>query len=156
MAESQDRTTITISAMIPLTISTSPKSGPGSSASLLSSFNDLSILREMLGLPDRESSSEEMDDDDNNGLKYLFWISPDMKSPSNSLRLSSSVLKPPPPSLRPQVSAPKPSFPPQSPCPPSPPRLRRASRAYLIGRRPGGEHRTPEGQEMGYGTQAYD
>jgi hypothetical protein len=90
-------------------------------------------------------------DDDNNGPKYLFWISPDVKSPSNSLRLSSPVLKPPHPSLRPQA------FPPsQSPCPPSPPRLRHASRAYLIDRQPGREFCTPEGQGMGYGTQAHD
>jgi hypothetical protein len=33
----------------------------------------------MLGLPDRESSPEEVDDDDN-GLKCLFWMPPDMET----------------------------------------------------------------------------
>jgi hypothetical protein len=103
--------------VIPLTISTSPENGPESSASLLPSLGDLPTLREMLRLPDRESSPEEMDDDDddddnNNGLKHLFWIFPDAESSSNSLRPSSPALKPPPPSLR---------LPPQSLCPLSPP-----------------------------------
>ena len=77
------------------TISTSPESGLESNASLLSSLDDLLTLREMLGLPDRESSPEEMDDDDdNNVLEHLFWIPPDVESPSNSLRPSSPALKP--------------------------------------------------------------
>jgi hypothetical protein len=88
-AESQGGTTITVSAVTPLAISTSPKSGLENSASLLPSLNDISTLREMLGLPDRESSPEEIDDDDKNGLEHLFWIPPDVESPSNSLRPSS-------------------------------------------------------------------
>jgi hypothetical protein len=78
----------------PQTIFTSPESGPEGSASLLSSLDDLPT-REMLGLPDRESSPEEMDDDDNNSLEHLFWIPPDVENPSNSLRPSSPALKPP-------------------------------------------------------------
>ena len=58
---------------MPLTISTSPESGPESSASLLPSLDDLPTLQEMLGLPDRESSLEEMDDDGNNGPEHLFF-----------------------------------------------------------------------------------
>ena len=89
-AESQGGTIITVSAVIPPTIFTSPESGPEGSASLLPSLDDLPTLREMLGLPDRESSPEEMDDDDdNNVLEHLFWIPPDVESPSNSLRPSS-------------------------------------------------------------------
>jgi hypothetical protein len=93
-AESQGGTTITVSAVIPLTISTSPESGSENSASLLPSLNDISTLREMLGLLDRESSPEEIDDDDDddddkNGPEHLFWIPPDVESPSNSLRPSS-------------------------------------------------------------------
>jgi hypothetical protein len=40
------------------------------------SLDDLPTLREMLALPDRESSPEEAndDDDDDNGLERLFWI----------------------------------------------------------------------------------
>jgi hypothetical protein len=95
VAESQGGTAIALSVLIPLTISTSPESGPEGSASLLPSFDDLPTLREMLGLPDRESSPEEMDDN-NNGLEHLFWIPPDVESPSNSLRPSSPALKPPP------------------------------------------------------------
>jgi hypothetical protein len=63
-------------------ISASPESGPENSASLLRSLDNLPTLREMLGLPDRESSLEEMDDDDDdnnnnnnnnkNGLEHLF------------------------------------------------------------------------------------
>jgi hypothetical protein len=41
---------------------------------LLLSRDDLPTLREMLGLPDRESSPEEADDDDDDGLERLFWI----------------------------------------------------------------------------------
>jgi hypothetical protein len=78
----------------PQTIFTSPESGPEGSASLLSSLDDLPT-REMLGLPDRESSPEEVDDDDNNSLEHLFWIPPDVENPSNSLRPSSPALKPP-------------------------------------------------------------
>ena len=44
--------------------------------SLLPSLDDLPALREMLGLPDQESSPEEMDDDDNNGLEHLFLDTP--------------------------------------------------------------------------------
>jgi hypothetical protein len=92
-AESQGGTTITVSAVTPLAISTSPKSGLENSASLLPSLNDISTLREMLRLPNRESSPEEIDDDDDdddkNGLEHLFWIPPDVESPSNSLRPSS-------------------------------------------------------------------
>jgi hypothetical protein len=73
-------TTITVGAVTPLTISTSPDSGPESSVPLLLSLDDLPTLREMLGLPDRESSPEEADDDeddgdgDGDGLERLFWI----------------------------------------------------------------------------------
>jgi hypothetical protein len=88
-AESQGGTTITVSAVTPLAISTSPKSGLENSTSLLLSLNNISTLREMLGLPDRESSPEEIDDDDKNGLEHLFWIPLDVESPSNSLRPSS-------------------------------------------------------------------
>jgi hypothetical protein len=113
---------------MPLTISTSHESGLESSASLLPSLNDLSTLREMLRLPDRESSPEEIDDDD--GLEHLFWIPPGVESLSNSLRLSSPALKPPPQSLcpPPQIPCPLspsqslyPLSPPQSLCPLSPP-----------------------------------
>jgi hypothetical protein len=88
-AESQGGTTITVSAVTPLAISTSPKSGLENSTSLLLSLNNISTLREMLGLPDRESSPEEIDDDDKNGLEHLFWIPLDVESPPNSLRPSS-------------------------------------------------------------------
>jgi hypothetical protein len=121
VAESQGGATITVSAVIPLTISISPESGPENSASLLPSLDDLLTLREMLRLPDRESNPEEMGDDDNNGLEYLFWIPPDVENPSNRLRPSSPALKPPPQASAP-VSAPEcPLSPPQSPCPLSPP-----------------------------------
>ena len=77
-AESQGRTTITVDAAIPLAIFISPESGPESgpesSAPLLSSLDGFPALRAMLGLPDRESSPEKMNDDDNNGFKCLFWI----------------------------------------------------------------------------------
>jgi hypothetical protein len=87
--------------VIPLTISTSPENSPESNAVLLPSLDNLPTLREMLGLPDRESSPEEIDDDDdNNGLEHLFWIPPDVERPSNSLRPLSPALKPPPLSLR--------------------------------------------------------
>jgi len=49
-----------------------PESGPPS----LPSLDDLPTLRLMLGLPDRESSPEEVDVDGNNGLERLFWITP--------------------------------------------------------------------------------
>jgi hypothetical protein len=63
--------------VIPLTISTSRESDLESSAPLLPSLNDLSTLREMLGLPDRESRPEEIDDNDNdNGLEHLFLDTP--------------------------------------------------------------------------------
>jgi hypothetical protein len=88
-AESRGGITITVSAVTPLAISTSPKSGLENSTSLLLSLNTISTLREMLGLPDRESSPEEIDDDDKNGLEHLFWIPLDVESPSNSLRPSS-------------------------------------------------------------------
>jgi hypothetical protein len=68
------RTTITVDAAIPLAIFISPESGPESSAPLLSSLAGFPALREILGLPDRESSPEKMEDDDNNGFKRLFWI----------------------------------------------------------------------------------
>jgi hypothetical protein len=61
--------------VISLAISTSSESSPEGSAPLLSSLGDLLTLREMLGLPDRESSPEEVDDDnddDDSGLKRLF------------------------------------------------------------------------------------
>jgi hypothetical protein len=82
-----------------LAISTSPESGPESSAPLLPSLDDLPTLREMLGLPDRESSPEEVDDDDDDddddsGLKRLFWMPPDMESLRNGLRPSSPAPKP--------------------------------------------------------------
>jgi hypothetical protein len=64
-AESQGGTTITVDAVIPLAISTSPESGPKSSAPLLPSLDDFPTLREILGLLDWESSPEEVDDDDN-------------------------------------------------------------------------------------------
>jgi hypothetical protein len=104
-AESQGGTTITIGAVTPLAISTSPESGPEGSALLLPSLDDLPTLREMLGLPDRESSPEEVDDDD--GLKRCFGC-PQMESPPNGLRPSSAA-----PSLR---------LPPQSLCPLLPPK----------------------------------
>jgi hypothetical protein len=115
-AESQGGNTITVGAVTPLAISTSPESGPESSAPLLPSLDDLPTLREMLRLPDRESGPEEVDDDDNNGLKRLFWIPPDVESPPSGLRPSSPAPKPPPP---PQSLCPLPS--PQSLCPLSPP-----------------------------------
>jgi hypothetical protein len=49
----------------------SPESGPENSAPLLPSLDDFPTLREILGLLDRESSPEEVDDDDN-GLEHLF------------------------------------------------------------------------------------
>jgi hypothetical protein len=33
----------------------------------------------------RESRPEEMDDDDNNGLEYLFWISPEPRRSKRTL-----------------------------------------------------------------------
>jgi hypothetical protein len=104
-AESRGRTTITVDAVTPLAIFISLESGPESSAPLLSSLDDFPTLREMLGLPDRESSPEKMDDDDNNGLKRLFWIPPDVESPSSGLKPSSSALKPPAPASEPVSSA---------------------------------------------------
>jgi hypothetical protein len=138
-AESQGETTITVGAVTPLAISTSPESGPESSAPLLPSLDDLPTLREMLGLPDRESSPEEVDDDDNNGLERLFWIPPDVESLPSSLRPSSPTPKPPPPASEPvsSVSAPEPVssvspqslyplHPPQSLCPLPPPQSLRS------------------------------
>jgi hypothetical protein len=112
-AESQSGTTINIGAMA---ISTSPESGPEGSAPLLPSLDDLPTLWEMLGLPSRESSPEEVDDDYDNGLRRLFWMLPDMENPPNGLRPSSPArsLRPPPQSLCPLP-------PPQSLCPLSPP-----------------------------------
>ena len=81
-------------------ISTSPESGLESSAPLLPSLDALPTLREMLGLPDRESSPEEVDDDDNNGLERLFWMPLDVERPSSGLRPSSPAPKPLPPRLR--------------------------------------------------------
>ena len=109
-AESQGGTIITIGAMTPLAISTSPKSGPEGSAPLLPSLDDLPTLREMLGLPGRESNPEKVDDndDDDNGLRRLFWMPLNMESPPNGLRPSSPAPKPPPP--------------PQSLCPLPPPK----------------------------------
>jgi hypothetical protein len=57
----------------------------------------------MLRLPDRESSPEEIDDDD--GLEHLFWIPSGVESLSNSLRLSSPALKPPPQASAPRLRA---------------------------------------------------
>jgi hypothetical protein len=102
-AESQGGTIITIGAVTPLEISTSPKSGPEGSAPLLPSFGDLPTLREMLGLPDLESSPKV--DDDDNGLKRLFWMPPDIESPPNDLRPSSPAPKPPSPASEPVSSA---------------------------------------------------
>jgi hypothetical protein len=89
----------------PLAISTSPESGPEGSAPLLPSLDDLPTLREMLGLPDRESSPEEVDADDNNGLERLFWMPLDVERPSSGLRPSSPAPKPPPPASEPWSSA---------------------------------------------------
>jgi hypothetical protein len=94
--------------VILLTRSISPESGPESNASLLPSLDNPPTLRGMLRLLDRESSPEEIDDDDNNGLEHLLWIPLDAESSSNSLRPSSPALKPPLLSL---------CLPPQSPCP---------------------------------------
>jgi hypothetical protein len=99
--ESQGGTTITVGAVTPLAISTSPERSPESSAPLLLGLN---TLREMLGLPDRKSSPEEVDDDDNNGLERLFWIPPDVESLSSGLRPSSSAPKPPAPASEPRRS----------------------------------------------------
>jgi hypothetical protein len=104
-AESQGGTTITVGAVTPRAISASPESGSESSAPLLPSLDDLPTLREMLGLPDRESSPEEVDDDDNNGLERLFWIPPGVESPPSGLRPSSPAPKPPPPASEPVSSA---------------------------------------------------
>src|ERR1700728_3273434 len=106
----------------PPTIFRNPESGPESSAPLLSSLDNIPTLREMLGLPDRKSSPEKMDDDDNNGFKSLFWIPPDVESPSSGLKPSSSAPKPPSPASQPvssasaaepvsSASAPEPPFP---------------------------------------------
>src|ERR1700733_2910808 len=65
-------------------------------------------LREMLRLPDRESSPEEVNDD---GLKRLFWIHPDVESPSSGLKPSYSAPKPPSPASEPVSSAPAPEPP---------------------------------------------
>jgi hypothetical protein len=96
-AESQGRITITVGAVPPLAISISPEGGPESGPLSLSSLDDLSTLRETLGLPDGESSPEEADDDDKNGPERLFWIPLDVESPPNSLRPLSPAAKPPPP-----------------------------------------------------------
>jgi hypothetical protein len=80
-AESQGGTTVTVDAVTPLAISTSPESGQESglesNAPLLPSLDDFPTPREMLGLPDRESSPEEVDND---GPKRLFWISQTWKA----------------------------------------------------------------------------
>jgi hypothetical protein len=59
-----------------LVISISPESDPESGPPSLQSLDDLSTLREMLGLPDREPSPKEVDDDDDddddNGLGHFF------------------------------------------------------------------------------------
>jgi hypothetical protein len=111
-AESQGGTTITIGATTPLAISISPESALEGSAPLLPRLDDLPALREMLGLPDRESSPEEVDDDgdDDNGLKRLFWMPLDVESLPNSLRPSSPAPKSPPPASEPvsSTSAPEP------------------------------------------------
>jgi len=74
-AEFQGGTTITVGAVPPLARSISPESSPESGLPSLPSLDDLSTLREMLGLPDWESSPEEVDDDDDdNDLERLFWI----------------------------------------------------------------------------------
>jgi hypothetical protein len=73
VTESQGGTTITVGAVTPLAISTSPERSPESSAPLLLGLN---TLREMLGLPDRKSSPEEVDDDDNNGLGRFVLDTP--------------------------------------------------------------------------------
>jgi hypothetical protein len=101
-------------AMTSLAISTSFESGLESSVLLLPSLDDFPILREMFGLPDRKSSPEEMDDDDNdNGLERLSWISPDVESLSSGLRLPSSGPKSPSPAAESASSAsvPESSFP---------------------------------------------
>jgi hypothetical protein len=95
-AESQGGTTITVDAVIPLAISTSPESDSEGNAPLLPSLDDFLPLREMLGLPDQESGPEEVDDDNNNnGLERLFWIPLDVESPPSGLKPSSSALTPP-------------------------------------------------------------
>jgi hypothetical protein len=85
----------------------------------------------MLGLPDRESSPEEVDDD---GLKRLFSIPPDVESLSNGLESSSSAPKPPPPAPEPVSSAsalePVSSVSAQSLCPLPPPQSLGASSAH--------------------------
>jgi hypothetical protein len=63
-------------------------------------LDDFPTMQEMLGLPDRESSPEKVDDDDNNGLRRLFWIPPDVESPSSGLKPSSSAPKASVPRLR--------------------------------------------------------
>jgi hypothetical protein len=68
-------------------------------------LDDFPTMQEMLGLPDRESSPEKVDDDDNNGLKRLFWIPPDVESPYSGLKPSSSAPKPPSPASEPVSSA---------------------------------------------------
>jgi hypothetical protein len=81
----------------------------------------------MLGLPDRESSPEEMDDDDNNGLERLSWISPDVESPSSGLRLPSSGPKSPLPVAEPASSVSVPESVSPIPVPESPFPIPRAS-----------------------------
>ena len=88
--ESQGGTTITVGAVTPLAISICPLSGPESGPPSLPSLDDLPTLRLMLGLPDRESSPEEVDDDGNNGLERLFWI------PSRSEPVSPTPASEPP------------------------------------------------------------
>jgi hypothetical protein len=56
VAESQSGTTITVGALPPLTISIGPESSPENCPPSLPSLDDLLTLREMLGLPDREST----------------------------------------------------------------------------------------------------
>ena len=138
--ESQGGTTITVGAVTPLAISICPLSGPESGPPSLPSLDDLPTLRLMLGLPDRESSPEEVDDDGNNGLERLFWIPPDVESPPSGLRPSSSTPKPPPPAPEPVSSTPAPE--PPSPAPaPEPRRSKRTLSipghyAVLAGRSP--------------------
>jgi hypothetical protein len=61
-----------VGAVTLIAIFISPDSGLESNTPLLLSFDDLPTLREMLRLPDQEFSPEEVDDDDDNGLKRLF------------------------------------------------------------------------------------
>jgi hypothetical protein len=96
---------------------------PESGSPSLPSLDDLPTLRLMFGLPDRESSPEKVDDDDNNGLERLFWIPPARKA-------HQVVLGPrfPPQSLPPQASEPVSS----SSAPAPTPEPRRSKRTLSI------------------------